>query len=117
LNTAIRITQPPFSNDTGRDALDLAMILATYEQSVALYFEQDGIYQLLKNINSQHILRKNYTSTFKALELYDIEKIYVNSNDLAQLGLKQNDLNIDVTMLSESDFFSLLNQTNTVLTF
>ncbi|KMT63925.1 sulfurtransferase complex subunit TusC [Catenovulum maritimum] len=114
---AIILTQSPFQNDQGKEALELALTLATFEQAVSLYFKDAAVLQLIKNLNGEGINRKTYTDGFKALDLYDIENVFVLTTSLDSYNLAPEALNIPVISLTEQEWRESLVNTNTVLTF
>ena len=68
-------TRAPYSGQTAREALDLALVSASYDLDTSLILMGDGVYQLLDNQSPESIHRKNLTSMFKALPLYGIDSI------------------------------------------
>ncbi|EWH10386.1 DsrE family protein [Catenovulum agarivorans DS-2] len=114
---AIVFTQSPFATDKGKEGLELALTLATYEQPIALFFTGQAPLQLAKNINSDLLQRKNYTQGFNALDLYDIEQVYINAQSLDELQLNQRDLSIAAQVLSTEEFVAKLSHFDVVLQF
>lgn len=92
MTIAIVNTVSPWGDEQARDSLDMAMVLATYEQDVTLFFKGQGVLQLKTQQAGQPLLRKDFCKTFAALDLYDIEEIYVLAEDLAELELSQADI-------------------------
>ena len=60
---------------------------AAFEQDVSLAFLGDGVYQLTKGQDTKGIGIKNHSKTYRALEGYDVEKLYVERESLAARGL------------------------------
>ena len=116
-STAIINKSPPYSNANAKESLDLALVMGSFEQSGGLFFCDDGVYQLVNTQAPSAIDAKDLTKTFKALPFYDIENIYVCKQSLAARNLSVEDLCIDVTELSFSDWQALLNQYQHVVTF
>ena len=44
---AIINAKAPYSDNAGKDALDIALIFGSFEQPVSLFFQGDGVYQLI----------------------------------------------------------------------
>ena len=61
-----------------------------------LFLIGDGVLQLLKEQQPAAILQRHYAPTFKMLELYDIEEVYVCADSLAERGVTVDDLLIPV---------------------
>ncbi len=115
---AIINAKAPFSSTNGRDALDIALIFGSYEQATSLFFQGDGVWQLIDKQNPEFIHNKNYLKTFAALEFYDIEDIYVCQKSLAERGLADNKFHIDnVKVLTKDKFSEILHQHNTIFRF
>ena len=63
------------------------MIAAAFDQDVSLAFMDDGVYQLKKGFNTKGIEVKNFQPTYRALDDYDINKLYVEKEALEARGL------------------------------
>ncbi|BDY05377.1 sulfurtransferase complex subunit TusC [Ferrimonas sp. YFM] len=113
----ILFTRAPHGTPRGREALDLALLGASYDIPTRLFFCGDGVYQLLKDQQPGAIEGRDYIATFKALPLYDVEEIWVCATSLAERGLNGEDLLIEVEVADKDDFALALNQTEQVLTF
>ena len=74
------------------ESLEVVLIGAAFEQDVSLLFMDDGVYQLVKGMDTKGIGLKNFTATYSALGDYDINKIYVDQDALAERGLTLDDL-------------------------
>ncbi|WP_440876715.1 sulfurtransferase complex subunit TusC [Thalassotalea sp. PLHSN55] len=117
LSIALLNTAAPFSTSTAKEALDVALIFGSYEQAPALFFQGDGVWQLVNNQQAESISSKDFLKTFAAFEFYDIEDIYVCKRSLEQRGLSE-DFHIDnVTVLNDADFIAALNAYSTIFKF
>lgn len=114
---AIINSRNPYSQNAGKDALDLALIFGSYEQSVSLFFHGEGVWQLINHQQPELIGQKNYLKTFAAFELYDIEHVYVCQHSLALRNLPEEFHIADVKVLSVDQFNEKLNQHNVILRF
>ncbi|NQZ09472.1 MAG: sulfurtransferase complex subunit TusC [Algicola sp.] len=113
---AIINTQSPFNTPAGRDSLDLALIFGAFEQPVTVIFLGDGVYQLLDGQNPEAIDTKDYLSTMKAFELYDIEHIVCGLDDMKNRGISVNKLSMPVEALPNAQIGELLNTFDHVIT-
>ena len=114
---AIINSRPAFGNNAGKDALDLALILGSYEQQVSIFFHDDGVFQLQKNQQTELVNQKNYLKTFGAFELYDIEHIYACEQSLISRKLSC-EFSIDtVSVLSQQRFNDILAEHDVILQF
>jgi|TARA_B100000745_G_scaffold280411_1_gene212481 tRNA 2-thiouridine synthesizing protein C len=97
--TTILIHSAPYGQKDPAEALDLSMVLATFDFKVNLIFCGDGIYGLLKN--QQPDKQKCYTATYKSLPFYDVDPIYVRKSDMLKQNLTDLDLICPVTSLDD----------------
>ncbi|MCZ0753896.1 sulfurtransferase complex subunit TusC [Aeromonas enteropelogenes] len=86
----------PHGYAAGREGLDALLATSALTESVALFLIGDGVLQLVKEQQPAGILQRHYAPTFKMLELYDIEEVYVCADSLAERGLTLDDLLIQV---------------------
>jgi tRNA 2-thiouridine synthesizing protein C len=77
----------------------------------------DGVFQLKKGQQTKGIENKNFSPTYRALDGYDIEKLYVEEEALAARGLSEDDLLVDVTVMSRADLGKLMDEMDVVLSF
>lgn len=101
----------------GKESLDIALILASYEMDVSLFFISDGVYQVQEQQNLESVDHKDYISTFKALGFYDIEDIYICQHSLQQRNLTEKSVFEDAQYISHQQLTELLKHFDVVLTF
>jgi tRNA 2-thiouridine synthesizing protein C len=82
----------PYGTVYALESLEVVLISAAFEQNVSLAFLDDGVYQITKGQNSKGIGMKNFSPTYRALGDYDINKLYVEAESLAERGLTVDDL-------------------------
>jgi len=92
----------PYGTVYALESLEVVLIGAAFDQDVSLAFVDDGVYQLMKNQNTEAIGMKNFSPAFKALGDYDVNKIYVELESLQARGLSQEDL-LPLTYEDEDD--------------
>ena len=51
----IHCRKPPYGNSLAREAIDIALATAAFDQALTLLFSEDGVFQLLDQQNSQAI--------------------------------------------------------------
>ena len=107
----------PYGTIHALESLEVVLIAATFDQDVSLVFVDDGVYELIKGQDTQAIGIKNHSKTYRALEGYDVEKLYVERESLAARGLTEDDLVVDVTVLSGAEMGELMEQQDVVLSF
>jgi tRNA 2-thiouridine synthesizing protein C len=109
--------RPPYGSIYALESLEVVLITATFDQDVSLVFIDDGVYELVKGQNTKAIGIKNHSPTYRALEGYDIEKLYVERESMQARGLTEADLLVDVEVLSSAEVADLMTEQDVVLTF
>ena len=112
--TNIIIESPPFSTINGKEGVDLALVCAAFDQQINLIFADQGVFHLINSQDGAYIEDKLHDKQLNALEFYDIEKIYVESESLDELNLTKENLIENVSLLSRKtirDFCDSSNQT------
>lgn len=107
----------PYGTIYALESLEVVLISAAFEQDVSLAFLDDGVYQLMKNVNTEGTEMKNFSKTYRALEGYDIEKLYVERESMEMRGLTKDDLVVDVQVVSAAEMADLMNEQDVVLSF
>ena len=114
---AIINSKAPYSSSQGKDALDIALIFGSFEQKVSLFFQGDGVYQLIAGQDGALVSIKDYLKTFSAFEFYDIEDIFVCQQSLANRQLEAQFHISGVNVLSSIEFGQAINSHKHVLRF
>ena len=99
------------------ESLEVVLIGAAFEQDVTLAFIGDGVWQLAKGQDTKGLEVKNFSPAFRALEDYDVTKIYVEQGDLAARGLAESDLMIPVEVVSVQRMAEIMEAQDVVLSF
>jgi tRNA 2-thiouridine synthesizing protein C len=107
----------PYGTIYALESLEVVLITATFDQDVSLVFLDDGVYELLKGQNTKAIGIKNFSPTYRALDGYDVEKLYVERESLESRGLSEDQLLVDVEVLSSAQMGELMAQQDVVLSF
>ena len=114
---AILNSKAPYSDSAGKDSVDIALVFGSFEQPISLFFQGDGVWQLVQGQNGTTISVKDYLKTFSAFEFYDIENIYVCQQSLKERHLPAT-FHIDkVNVLNQQDFAHTLTSHHTILRF
>ena len=107
----------PYGTIYALEALEVVLISAAFDQDVSLAFLDDGVYQLVKGQHTKAIDVKNFSPTYRALEGYDIEKLYVEKESLEQRGLTEADLLVDVEVMSSTSLAKMMAEQDVVISF
>ena len=105
----------PYGTIFALECLEVVLISAAFEQDVSLAFLDDGVFQLKKNQDTTGIGMKNFSNTYRALDDYEVEKIYVEKESLEARGLTANDLIIPVEVLSSEEMREKVAQQDVVI--
>jgi tRNA 2-thiouridine synthesizing protein C len=107
----------PYGTIYALESLEVVLISAAFDQDVSLAFLDDGVYQLKKGQATKAIDVKNFSPTYRALEGYDIEKLYVEKESLDERGLTEEDLIVDVQVMSRAEMADMMDEQDVVLSF
>ncbi len=99
------------------ESLETVLIGAAFDQDVSMLFIDDGVYQLKKEQSPDGIDMKNFSKTYRALEMYDVEKLFVERESLEERGLSAEDLLVDVEVIATADVKALVDEQDVVLSF
>lgn len=113
---AIIISSAPHGSAKGREALDTALALSTFNH-ISVFFIGDGVFHLLPNQHPEDILMRDYIATFNMLELYDIEDVYVCKTSLDERNLSQITINIANQLIENKQLHQLLASHDAILRF
>jgi tRNA 2-thiouridine synthesizing protein C len=89
------------------EALEVVLIAATFDQDVSLVFLDDGVFSQMKN----------FSLMYRALDDYDVNKLYVERESMESRGLKANDLLVEVEVLDRKELSERMEQQDVLLSF
>ena len=107
----------PYGTIYALESLEVVLIGAAFEQDVSMLFMDDGIYQLKKGQSTEAMGAKNFSPTYRALEMYDVEKLYVDRESMDARGLTEEDLLVDVEVVDSARISELMAEQDIVLSF
>ena len=107
----------PYGTIYALESLEVVLITAAFDQDVSLAFLDDGVYQLVKGQHTKGIDVKNFSPTYRALEGYDIEKLYVEKESMESRGLKESDFIVPVKVMSAQEIADLMLTQDVILSF
>lgn len=107
----------PYGSVYALEGLEVVLISAAFDQDVSLAFLDDGVFQLAKGQNTKAIETKNFSPTYRALEGYDIEKLYVERESLEARGLAEEDLLVDVNVVDAAQMAALMDEMDVLISF
>ena len=107
----------PYGTVYALEGLEVVLIAAAFDQDVSMVFLDDGVYELVKGQNTKAIEVKNLSPTYRALEGYDIEKLYVERESLEARGLTETNLVVPVDVLDAVQLSALMAEQDVVISF
>lgn len=111
--TLIVIDQAPYGLWAGREALDMAFSLATFDQEVSLLFTGAGVNWLRKGQSPEAIEQKSVEKNIAAAPIFGVETILVDKASCDRYGLSSDEL-ISGATISQSTPDLLANYSNVV---
>ena len=107
----------PYGTIYALESLEVVLIGAAFDQDVSLAFLGDGVYQLAKGQDTGELGVKNFSPTFRALEDYDVTKLYVEQEALEARGLTEADLVVPVQVVGEQRLAEIMEEQDVILSF
>ncbi len=82
----------PYGTIYALESLEVVLIGAAFEQDVSLAFLDDGVFQIVEGQDASALGMKNFSKTYRALGDFEVRKLYVERESLAERGLSEADL-------------------------
>lgn len=109
--------KPPYGTVYALEGLEVVLITAAFDQDVSMVFVDDGVFQIKKDQETSGINMKNFSPTYRALEGYEVEKVYVEKESLEARGMSGDDLVIPVEILSSTEIADLMDSQDVIVSF
>lgn len=107
----------PYGTIYALESLEVVLIAAAFDQDVSLAFIDDGVYEIAKGQHTKAIDVKNFSPTYRALEGYDIEKLFVEKESMDARGLKEEDFIVPVKVISAAEMTDLMQSQDVIMSF
>ncbi|HVS17139.1 MAG TPA: sulfurtransferase complex subunit TusC [Planctomycetota bacterium] len=107
----------PYGTIYALESLEVVLIGAAFDQDVSLAFLGDGVYQLAKGQDTKALAVKNFSPAYRALEDYDVTKIYVEKEALVARGLTEADLVVPVEAVTTQRMTEIMEGQDVILSF
>ena len=88
--------------------LDMILTCGAFDQTVSLLFLDDGVLQLKRDQQPEQQSRQDHGAIFQALDLYNIQQLYVETESLCARGLTVHDLILDVSCIERQAIADLM---------
>ena len=99
------------------EGLEVILIVAAYDQILNTLFIDDGVLALKKGQETAGIGVKEFSKTYRVLEDYGVENLWVDKDSLEARGLTADDLITDVTVVDTDKIKSILKEQDVILPF
>ena len=106
----------PYGTVYALESLEVVLVSAAFNQDVSLVFMDDGVFQIVKHQDTNGINMKNFSRTYRALEGYEVEKLYVEKESLDARGLTEDDLLVNVEILNSQELGDIMAAQDVVIT-
>lgn len=109
--------QAPHANLAAKEGLDFAFSCAAFDQSVDVFFMQDGVYQLLKNQTTEALQQKNHSASIDALTLYGIDNCFYQEDCAQKRDIDAEQINDLAKALTHEQSAELLKNYDYIFTY
>jgi tRNA 2-thiouridine synthesizing protein C len=99
------------------EGLEVVLIFGAFDNELGAIYMDDAVFSLKKGQDTKELGQKNFSPTYRALEGYDIEKLYVEKESLDARGLTEEDLLVDVQVMSSAELSALMDEQDVVISF
>jgi len=107
----------PYGTVYALESLEVVLIGAAFDQDVSLVFMDDGVFQIKKGQDTKGLEMKNFSPTYRALEGYDVEKLYVEKESMETRGLSEEDFLVPVEVKTSDEIRQLMEEQDVILSF
>ncbi len=107
--------KPPHGSIYALESLEIVLIASAFGQDVSVVFLDDGVFQLAKSQNTRGLETKNFSSTYRALEDYEVKTLLVEQESLSVRGLTAADLLLPVEIVSAAELAIRMTQQDMIL--
>ncbi|MGM0569162.1 DsrE family protein [Marinobacter sp.] len=89
------IDAPPYGDWRGREALDMALSLAAFDQPVALMFRGEGVNWLRPGQDGSATDQKTVSRNLGAARMFGLADIYADEDALVRFGIDKTEPGVD----------------------
>jgi tRNA 2-thiouridine synthesizing protein C len=107
----------PYGTIYALEGLEVVLITAAFDQDVSMVFIDDGVFEIKKGHDTEAVNMKNFSPTYRALDGYDVEKLYVERESMEARGMTEDDLIVPVEVLSSDELGALMEEQDVVIGF
>ena len=103
MKVLITINGSPLNTPNAKEAVEMAFAFASLDQEVALLIRGPGVNLLRAGQQPEQLQSQDYLALLKAIELYDIDTLYVLAADMQQYGVTEDVISLPITPLSRDE--------------
>ena len=107
----------PYGTIYALEGLEVVLITAAFDQDESMVFIDDGVFEIKKGHDTEAVNMKNFSPTYRALDGYDVEKLYVERESMEARGMTEDDLIVPVEVLSSDELGALMQEQDVVIGF
>lgn len=93
----------------------MILLTAAFDQPTALLFIDDGVFQIKSAQQPAIHGLKDTAAIFKALELYEVRELFVESESLQERGISTDDLLLPTKLVQRSDIAALMQRYDVIV--
>jgi len=105
----------PYGTIYALEGLEMVLITGAFDQDVTVVFMDDGVFQIVKGQDTKAVNMKNFSATYRALEGYDIDKLYVEKESIEARGLAIDDFVVPVKVLDAAQLAGLMAEQDVII--
>jgi len=114
---AFVMRRAPHGSIYSYEGLETALIVAAYEQDLSLIFTGDGVFALIAAQDTSALGVKGFIKTYRALDGYDVNKIYVDRESMERRGLKPEDFIIPVEIKEAAQIAAIIEEQHATIPY
>lgn len=111
------VKKPPHGSIYPYEGLEVILIVAAYEQEISVAFVEDGVFCLVKGQEPAAIGIKDFSNTFRVMEDYGVEHLYVDGEALKERGLTADDLVTSVEVVDKKTISKVMQEQDVLFPF
>jgi tRNA 2-thiouridine synthesizing protein C len=109
------LRKPPHSGAYVQEMLDMILTAAAFDQSVNLLLLDDAVFALKNRQTPQSESLKDTAAIFNALEIYEVNELYVEMESLQERGLRIQNLSLPVKTCFRSETNRLMQRYDVII--
>lgn len=104
------ISDEPYLGISASETLDAAMALASYGQTVSVWFSQNGVSNLFQKTDAKILNTHDHGLTLEGLDYFDIQEVLVTDLDYENYQLKNSKLRLQPKVIELGQMIKQLKQ-------